>query len=196
MKKKSGLILAAVFSLTAFPVSAATFSYSGSFVDGECVGQGGFDNCMVAGSPTVARIRYKKGFQVHTRVNNTVFPSIDGSEFAISLTNRRKGNWGFTPGDGDPINITAFVVKAKGKYAVYTWDSDSDSDFSNIFWSTRGLGKNIKLRRKSMKYITFFDTGAASRETANLSPVPLPAAGFFLIAGLGGLMGLRRRRKS
>lgn len=42
----------------------------------------------------------------------------------------------------------------------------------------------------------FFAAFQGSLTTDSVSPVPLPAAGFLLIAGLGGLGALRRKKKS
>lgn len=39
-------------------------------------------------------------------------------------------------------------------------------------------------------------TGGFDLDSVRVSPVPLPAAGFLLLAGLGGLASMRRRKKS
>lgn len=177
-------VAAAVLSMgVAGGASAATFVSSGVFSQNECVGQGSFANCTLNGAASVAKFKFDKGVAIGTVLNNTVFPAIDGSEFQVSLDNRRSGAWSYTPGNGDPLTITAFVVKTKGKYSVFTWDPSSGSDLSDILFNTRDMDRN------SLKYVSFYSGN-------NISPVPLPAAGLLLIASLGGLAALRRRRKS
>jgi hypothetical protein len=49
------------------------------------------------------------------------FPSIDGSEFSVSLNNignNGGGSWTYTPGPGDPL-ITAFVIKDANGFWLY-----------------------------------------------------------------------------
>lgn len=105
---------------------------------------------------------------------NALFPTIDGSEFQITFsTDFSAGTWTYTPGPGDPV-VTAVAAKGGPSYNFY-YDADG---FTTFEFATPG-GQNLS-------HITFFDTDAA--------PIPLPAAGWLLIAGVGGLAALRRRR--
>jgi len=177
-----------VLTLLATVSSAATFSYHSTVASSNECGAGGFDSCTLFGSPTIAKYEYDDGVYGGNELNNTSFPSIDGSEFSVSLASNGSGTWSYTPGVGDPVVVTGFVVKAGSGssgagYSIYTWDDTSGTDFSSIAWDTSTL------RNKALSHITFFDTGAT------ISTIPLPAAGWMLLAGLGGIAALRRRKK-
>ena len=49
---------------------------------------------------------------------------------------------------------------------------------------------STKSQFNSISHVSFYDTGE------DVPPVPLPAAGWMLLAGVGGLAAMRRRRKS
>lgn len=182
------LRLPLVISLLAFSLPmaahAATFTYAGTFEGNECQG---FDGCTLGGSPVIAKFEYDDGVADGNELNTDVFGSIDGTEFIIGFDDGsdNSGKWSYSPAGADPVVITSFVVKSGnensgGGYSVYTWDSDSGTDYTNIFWDTSTLGD------KALSHITFFDTG--------LSEVPLPAAGWMLLAGIAGMAGLKRRK--
>lgn len=181
MKEAILSFVTAVGLISASSVAAATFSYVDTFSGNEC-GSGGFDSCTYDGSPTIAKFNYDDGTPGAIELNNTVFPSISGGEFTISLTTDGSGSWSYTPGAGDPVVITAFAVKAGNAYSIFEWDDTSGTSYSGIAWDTSTLSG------KALSHITFFDTG--------LAPVPLPAAGLLLVGALGGLGLMRRRKKS
>ena len=162
--------------------SAATFNFFATVAAPNECGGGGFDSCTLFGSPTIAKYNYKNGVADAIELNNTVFPSIDGTEFSVSLATNGSGTWSYSPSAPDPAVVTSFVVKAGPGYSIYQWDNSSGTDFTNISWDTSTLGDS------ALSHITFFDTG--------VSEVPLPAAGFLLVGALGSLAGLRRRRKA
>lgn len=161
--------------------SAAVFTYLGKGKGNECSAFNGFENCTYKGSPTVAKLSFDNGTPTSSQYNTTVFPSLNGSEFSVTLSANDIGTWSYTPGLGDPLIITAFIAKAGSRYYIYEWDETSGTDFTNIYFDTKD-------KKRALARITFFDTG--------VSPVPLPAAGLLLIASLGGLAAMGRRRKS
>jgi hypothetical protein len=80
----------------------------------------------------------------------------------------------------DPGN-TAFTVKGGPNYSGYIKDSSAFAglgDFSNTWSSPNGAG---------VSHIVFYDTDAV---------IPLPAAAWLLLAGLGGMGLVARRRKA
>ena len=162
---------------------AATFNLAGTFRGNECQQFQGFDRCFYNDSPTIAKFNYDDGTPGAEEYNNTVFPSIDGSEFTVTLDTNSSGDWSYALGTDDPTIVTAFVVKAGNEYSVYEWDDTSGSDFMNIEWDTSTLGD------RALSHITFFDTGM-------MAPVPVPAAAGLMVLALGSLPLLRRRRKS
>lgn len=156
--------------------SAVTVSYVSAA--NEC-GEGGFDACTYDGSPTIIKFG-GRGFSLDEI--NGLFPSIDGSEFEFTVTEKKDGvepiagTWKYTPGAGDPA-ITAYAVKAGKGYNLFT--NLTPDEALGGGWYTPD--------RKGISHITFFDTG--------MSPVPLPAGGLLLLGALGAL-GLMRRRKT
>jgi hypothetical protein len=105
---------------------------------------------------------------------NQLFPTIDGSEFEITFsTDFNAGTWTYTPGPGDPV-VTAVAAKGGSQYNFY-FDADG---FTSFDFAAPGSA--------NLSHITFFDT--------DHSVVPLPAAGWLLVAGMGGLAAMRRRK--
>ena len=103
---------------------------------------------------------------------NITFDPKVGNEF-------KSGTWSFTAA-GAPLLPTKLVIKAGNGFAAY--------DISKLVYVSgvvTGVWSTVDLESKGVSHISFYD-GA-------LTPVPLPAAGWLLIAGVGALAALRRR---
>lgn len=162
----------------AAPVNAPYTLVPGSPFEGNECGKGGFDKCIYAGSPVIAKYDVGGGWTL----NNTVFPLITSSMFTVTGTPGTSGTWSY---DGTTVKITHFVLKAGPEYAVFKMNVPG-TDFTAIDWSTAAGGLvNDKGNARELSHITFFDT---------VAPIPLPAAGWLMIAGIGGLAALRRRK--
>ncbi|MFO8126428.1 VPLPA-CTERM sorting domain-containing protein [Yoonia sp.] len=104
--------------------------------------------------------------------------------FTFTVTDGyRSGTWtlndGYTWGDG----VYAFALKGSNDNAVYLMDTDYTSGTWSMSDIVTGNDNNPDLSN-----ITLLGTD-------DLSPIPLPAAGWLLLMGLGGL-GIASRRKS
>ena len=91
------------------------------------------------------------------------------------------GTWSYV---GDLYEEMVLVLKQGATFTAYLFEGGI---FEDGYWSTTELafGNNAG----DLSHATIYGRGA------NLSAVPLPAAGFLLLGGLAGL-GLMRRRKS
>ncbi len=128
---------------------------------------------------------------------NSLFPSIDGSEFGLGGATgaTSAGTWTYAQGAGDP-DILYWAAKAATSFTLF-WEVDSLANCTagNLAtnyslaclmdavavtsgnWSTpTGAG---------LSHISFYDSG--------ISEIPVPAGGLLLVGGLGLLAALRRR---
>ena len=105
-------------------------------------------------------------------------------------------------GGGDPaIDVSAVCTGAdigtcSGAFALGDYDRSIDRTFTfDVTFTRTGAGT------KEFTTYAIVDKGIVARERDrfpgdDMPPVPLPAAGWMMIAGLGGLAAIRRRKKA
>jgi hypothetical protein len=142
------------------------------------------------------------------------WPTITGEEFSFTFdpgSNFTSGTWSYAPGEGDPPTIWEFAATgapnfefpsgigflfnvriAEGGYLGVPWATFGDDlpsqvsdccDEGWIVYQNRAMGPLVRM--------TFYSLVDNPDDTA---PIPLPAAGWLLLAGLGGLRIAARRR--
>ena len=142
--------------------------------------KGGFDTCSVNGSPIIVKFETDAaGIEV-----NTMFPTIDGSEFLFDppLSNSiSSGNWTYTPNDAEDPSIRYWVAKAGNQFNLF-WDGTLDPNsatvqFNNIWFTPE---------EKDLSHLGYYDTGS-------VAVVPEPSTLLLLGSGLLALNRFTRR---
>ncbi|CUH41013.1 VPLPA-CTERM protein sorting domain protein [Jannaschia seosinensis] len=128
-----------------------------------------------------------------------------------------KGSPDFQPGqiDGSPIGSSERLTFDFGKDTIWNsitfgrWDNNDDAllTFGNgdtltygpgIGATTLALGgvisQTLSVTAKGVFWHDGFGNDSFTVASIDVAPVPLPAAGWMLIAGLGGIAAARRRR--
>jgi len=185
----------------ALAVTATSYTDLGSFDGNDCVSSGSNNNwdgedafdgvdgdiangeCSLNGSPAILRIDFNDDGSIATTTTNTNFASIDGSEFTFDFGmdgDTNDGTWTYAPDDPTDPGVTGFVAKGGNFYRVFLKDGPAFV----------GIGDSADYETPNngafgLSHLTFFDS---------TTPVPLPAAGWLLLAGLGGLGAMSRRR--
>ena len=207
-RKIIGAAAGAFGALFAMQASAAHLSYvnTPTAEDFPNFCQGSISDCVYdpdvygeEGDPTPAIIKFNfnnDGSVANFEVSS-LFGSIDGSEFTFGTTqvdaDGEEGGptvtgytFSYTPGEGDPF-ITAFAAKGGPSFTFYDGYGDEENDirFATFITPFNTNGGN-QPKTYGLSNLTFFDTSVA--------PIPLPAAGWMLLAGIGGLAAARRRK--
>lgn len=106
----------------------------------------------------------------------------------VTAPETTSGSWSvnFSP---EAYSVFAVSLKAATGYAVYLFDlrPDADSLFGGGFETTGILNPGGNVADLSHMTIAVWD--------GEISVVPLPAAGWLLLGGLGGLAAFKRRKK-
>ncbi len=190
------------------PAAAVTIMTSG-FGENDCSGffGTGFGSCQIVGDTTLSPVIAKFNASLILSETNTLFPSVDGSEWAFSNlgSSNSTGDWSYTPGAGDP-GIRFWAAKAGNDFKLFWEVSDAaaagvcagQGDFGTTgligacldaatvvnsgSWSTPGL--------RDLSHLTFYDTAAPPGN------VPEPGTLALLGIGLAGIGFARRMRRA
>lgn len=154
-------------------------------IDGnDCAGVWGkpFEDCKSPDEYGASPIIAKFDADGTTSEFNSLFGSVDGSEFDVSISGDTV-EWTYTPGTDDPI-ITVVTLKYGPMFDV--WYADGASILSGMFSTADG---------KDISHVSFYDSDG---DDPGGFEIPVPASLPLLLAGLGGLgvMSRRKTRKS
>ena len=127
---KHALVVAA---LSAFS-SMASADFIQTIEGNDCSGVfgQGFENCKIPAefdpneSPIIIKFNFDEDVPGEIEINS-LFPSIDGSEFALTGIDGATGTWTYTPGPGDPA-INFFVAKGGPNFNLFSNLGDPNSD--------------------------------------------------------------------
>lgn len=103
------------------------------------------------------------------------------SAFAVTFNDDKSGNWSFTSDPSLTHAPSYMVVKAATTWALYSLDGALSGT-----WSTAGILNNGG-KQPGVSHVSFYNSAA---------PIPLPAAAWLLLTGVGALGVVRRRRRA
>ena len=221
MKKLHTLLLA---SAAAVIVSVAASDASANLITHQIAGNDcsgffgtGFEACTIfaedeAGndvelSPVIAKYDFDDDGNLEKTETNSLYPSIDGSEFSWTGADGTSGTWTYTPDDANDPGVRYWVAKG-GPVFLLHWVVDNDAvaaggacenpSFFNLAcleealvveegtWSTP---LRTSSARFGLSHLTFYDTAVPPTD------VPEPATlGLLGIGLLGAGYWARRRR--
>lgn len=214
MARKISYLVGLIFASTLFGTSAHAALVSATFSGNDCAGYfgTGFGSCAIfidvnrthiEISPVIHKVDYNDDNSVANTETNSMFPSVDGSEFTISDDvngdDNATGTWSYTPTGADP-GVRYWAVKAGSSFTLY-WDVDVSltqtggaCDGTNNYNLTCLNAANVVSsgswttpNNQQLSHITFYDS-----EPPQI--VPIPAAVWLFGSALLGLVGIGRRK--
>ena len=199
-------LLATLVLLISAATSHAAVLIERDFRGNDCSGYfgTGFDSCTIFVnfngerielSPVIAKY---SGNLALSETNDTVYPSIDGSEFSFSnmSSGNKTGTWDYSPGVGDP-GTRYFATKAGPNFKLFWYVDDAAvlpggaCAVADVYIlgcldmaMVMNTGDWTTPDNKNLSHITFYDTAI----------IPVPAAVWLFASGLLGLVGVSRRK--
>jgi hypothetical protein len=124
-------------------------------------------------SPIIIKYEFNEGELTGSEINTDLFPSITGDEFTFEFDDASSGTWFYDGAVAPDPRITAYGYCGGNECFTST-----GSGFSGIFDTSLDGGSG-----RALSNISFYDTGV----------VPLPAAAWMMIGGLGLMGGAMRK---
>lgn len=129
-----------------------------------------------------------------TLADSAYYNSVEAGGFADYVFDTAQTSFSLMWGSPDSYNKLSFLDA--NDEVVFSMAGDDAAIQGTVGYVESLSFVNVTVSDLSFFTARFESIGQDAFEFANVSPVPLPAAGWMLIAGLGGLGAIGRRRKA